>query len=120
MRDSQESRSDLKTLMAQEKTPDSGYKQPLPDLESVYCDECTTWIQRYYKDIPYLQMCLNQMLMQNRDLERENWDLRSELQRIPPRENKRFRKSGDIIIKHSTNINVVMSSEMHDSSFSNV
>jgi hypothetical protein len=58
--------------MAQEKTPDSDYKQPLPDLEPVYCDECLTWIQRYYKDIPYLQMHLNQMLMQNRDLEREN------------------------------------------------
>jgi hypothetical protein len=89
-------------------------------MEPVYCDECLTWIQRYYKDIPYLQMHLNQMLMQNRDLERENRDFISELQQTLPQANKRFRKSGDIIIKNSTNINVVMSSEMHDSSFSNV
>jgi len=65
-------------------------------------------------------MCLNQMLMQNRYLERENRDLRSELQRIPPRAKKIFIKYGDIIIKHATNVNVVLSSEMHDSSFSNV
>ena len=106
--------------MAQEKTPDLDYKQPLANLEPVCCDECLAWIQRYYKDIPYLQMHLNQTLMKNRDLVRENQDLIYELQRTLPQENKRFRKSRDIIIKNSTNINVFMSSDMYKSSFSNV
>jgi hypothetical protein len=65
-------------------------------------------------------MHLNQILVQNRNLERENQDLRIELQQTLPRANKRFRKYGDIIIKNLTNINVVMSSEMYKSSFSNV
>jgi hypothetical protein len=49
------------------------------------------------------------MLTQNRDMERENWDLKSDLQQTPPRPNKKS-KTGDIIIKHSTNLNVVMNS----------
>jgi len=58
--------------------------------------------------------------VKNRDLERENWDLSAELQQTLPQENKRFKKSGDIVIKNSTNINVVMSLDMCESSFSNV
>jgi hypothetical protein len=40
------------------------------------------------------------MLMKNRDLERQNQDLRSGLQQTLPWANKRFRKIGDIIIKN--------------------
>jgi regulator of replication initiation timing len=112
--------NDLKTMIAQGKPLNSDNKYPLPDLEHVYCLECFTWIQRYYQDIPYLQARINHVLARNRDLERENLDLRADLQNNPPRANKRSKKSGDIIIKHSTNVNDVMNSEMHDSSFSNV
>jgi hypothetical protein len=92
----------------------------LLNLEPVCCDECLAWVQRYYIDIPYLQMHLNQAMMQNRDLERENRELRFEIQQSVPRENKKPRKYGDIIIKNSTNVNAIMRSEMHESSFSNV
>ena len=71
--------TNLKARMVQEKSPDSDHKQPLPNMELVCCYACLAWIQRYYIDIPYLRMHLNQTLMQNRDLERENWDLRFEL-----------------------------------------
>ena len=50
--------SDLKAMMSHKKTPDSNYKQPLPNLEHVCWDGCLAWIQRYYKDIPYLKMHL--------------------------------------------------------------
>ena len=111
---------DLKAMTAQEKTPASDYQQPLPNMELLCCDECLAWIQIYYIDISYFHMCLNQTLVKNRNLERENWDLKVEEQETLPRENKRFKKSGDIVIKNSTNMNVVMSLDMYEASFSNV
>ena len=60
------------------------------------------------------------MLARNIYLERENSDLRANMQQTSPRENKRSKKSGDIIIKHSSNVNAVMNLEIPDSSFSNV
>jgi hypothetical protein len=106
--------------MAQGKPLNSDDMRPLPRLEQVYCEECFTWIQRYYQDIPYLQAQLNQVLARNIVLERENLDLRASVQQTSPRASKRSRKSGDIIIKNSSNINVVMNSKLPDSSFSNV
>jgi hypothetical protein len=36
--------TDLKAMMTQEKTPDSDYQEPIPNLEPVCCDECLAWI----------------------------------------------------------------------------
>jgi hypothetical protein len=46
-------------VIAQGKPLNSNNKHPLPGLEQVYCEECFTWIQGYYQDIPYFQARLN-------------------------------------------------------------
>jgi hypothetical protein len=62
-------------------------------------------------------MCLNQTLMQIRDLERENRDLRSELQQNLLQENKRFKKSGDIVIKKIFQLQSCYEFELSDAFF---
>jgi hypothetical protein len=111
---------DLKRVMEQDKPLNSDHTLPLPNLEQVYCEDCFNWIQRYYQDIPYLQAQLNQVMARNLALEKENEDLRASIQLVSPRANKRFRRSGDIIIKNSTNFNVVINSELSHVSFSKV
>jgi hypothetical protein len=59
-------------------------------------------------------------MRQNRELERDNRELRFEIQQSVPQSNKKSKKYGDIIINKSTNLNAIMRSEMHESSFSNV
>jgi hypothetical protein len=53
-------------------------------------------------------------------LERENVDLRANVQQTSPRATKRINKSGDIVIKDSSNFKAVMNSKLSDASFSNV
>jgi hypothetical protein len=111
---------DLKAKLVQENPSHSDHQQSLLNMEPVCCHEFLAWAQRYYADVPYLQMHLNQVMRQNRELERDNRELRFEMKQSVPRENKKPRKSGDIIIKNSTNVNAIMGSDMHKSSFSNV
>jgi regulator of replication initiation timing len=106
--------------MAQDKPLNSYHTHPLPKLEHVYCEDCFNWIQRYYQDIPYLQAQLNQIMARNLVLERENEDLRASIQQFPPKDGKRFKRSGDIIIKNSTNLNIVINLELSHVSFSKV
>jgi hypothetical protein len=113
-------RDDLMAKLVQEKPSDSHHQQSLLDLEHVCCHECLAWVQRYYTDIPYLKMRLDQVMRHNMELERDNRELRFEIQQSVPRANNESRKFGDIIIKRSTNVNAIMRSEMHESSFSNV
>jgi hypothetical protein len=111
---------DLKKVMEQDKPLNSDHTHLLPNLEHVYCEGCFDWIQRYYQDIPYLQAQLNQVMARNLALEKENEDLRANIRSNSPRANKRFRRSGDVIIKNSTNFNVVVNSELSHVSFSKV
>jgi len=110
---------DLKRFMAQDKPLNSDDTLPLPRLEQVYCEECFTWIQRYYQDIPYLQSHINQVMAHKMVMERENVDLKSNVQHFSPRATKRFRKSGDIVIKNSSNFKDVTNSKLSGASFSN-
>jgi hypothetical protein len=55
---------DLKRIMEQGKPLTTDQTRPLPNLEPVYCESCFDWIQRYYRDIPYLQAQLNQVMTQ--------------------------------------------------------
>jgi regulator of replication initiation timing len=103
--------------MAQDKPLNLDHTLPLPNLEHVYCEDCFNWIQRYYQDIPYLKSQLNQVMARNLVLERENEDLRANIQQFPPKASKRFRRSGDIIIKNSTNFNAVINLELSHVSF---
>jgi hypothetical protein len=50
-------------------------------LESDHCHDCLAWVQRYYSDVPYLQMCLNQVIRRNTELEEENRKLKLEAQK---------------------------------------
>jgi regulator of replication initiation timing len=93
--------------------------RPLPNLEPVYCESCFDWIQRYYRDIPYLQAQLNQVITQNSVLEKENDDLRACIRSNSHRANKRFKRSGDVIIKNSTSFNAIINSDLSDVSLSN-
>jgi hypothetical protein len=104
--------------MEQDKPLNSDHTRLLPNLEQVYCEGCFSWIQRYYQDIPYLQAQLNQVMARNLALEKENEDLiELAYDQNSPRANKRFRRSGDVIIKNSTNFNVVINSELSHVSF---
>jgi hypothetical protein len=109
---------DLKNIMEQGKPLNSDQTRPLPNLEQVYCEGCFDWIQRYYQDIPYLQAQLNQVMTRNLVLEKENDDLRASIRSNSLRANKRFKRSGDVIIKNSTSFNVVVNSDLSDVSFS--
>jgi hypothetical protein len=33
----------------------------IPGLEPDHCHDCLAWVQKYYSDVPYLQMWLNQV-----------------------------------------------------------
>jgi hypothetical protein len=45
----------------------------VPDLDPDHFHDCLAWAQRYYCNIPYLQIWLNQVTMQNRELENDNY-----------------------------------------------
>ena len=51
---------------------------------------------------------------------RENKDLRASIQQFPPKDGKRFKRSGDIIIKNSTNLKIIINLELSHVSFSKV
>jgi hypothetical protein len=45
---------DLKRIMEQGKSPTTDQTRPLSNHELVHCENCFDWIERYYRDIPYL------------------------------------------------------------------
>jgi hypothetical protein len=50
---------DLKSKLVQEKPSKADQQQSIPNLEPECCHDCLAWTQRYYADVPYLQMSLN-------------------------------------------------------------
>jgi hypothetical protein len=111
---------DLKQITGQTKFPSAKQAQPLPTIEPVHCENCLDWVERYYRDIPYLQAQLNQMVAQNSLLERENDELKACVRSNAHRENKRIKRVGNVIIKNSTNFNTIINSDLSDASLSNL
>ena len=88
---------------------------PRPAIALVHCDSCLDWVERYYRDIPLLQVQVKHLAAQNSLLERENQELKACTKRL----NKRPKRSGNIIIKNATNFNAIINSELYDPSLSN-
>jgi hypothetical protein len=103
--------ADLKAKIVQERSLKTDQQHSIPDLEPEYCHDCLAWVQRYYVDVPYLQMCLNQVMRKNRELEEDNRKLKAEAQKCISWASKRPKHYGDIIIKNSTNVNLVIGSK---------
>jgi hypothetical protein len=91
----------------------------IPGLEPDHCHDCLAWVQKYYSDVPYLQMWLNQVTRQNKELEEENYKLKLKAQKSIARTVKRSKQFGDVIIKYSTNVNFITGSKVHNPSLSN-
>jgi hypothetical protein len=53
---------DLKRIMEQCKLLTTNQTWPLPSMEPVHCENCFDLIERYYRDVPYLQAQLNQVV----------------------------------------------------------
>jgi hypothetical protein len=109
----------LKAKLVKERPLEKNQQQSIPDFEPEFSCDCLAWDHRYYADVSYLQMRLNQVTRKNRELEKDNRKLNVEAQQCISRANKKLKDYGDIIIKKSTNFNLIIGSEMHASSFSN-
>jgi regulator of replication initiation timing len=105
--------------MGHVKFPSTEQARPFPSIEPVHCENCFDWIERYYRDVPYLQAQLNQMVAQNSVLERENDELKACVRSNTHMANKRIKRSGNVIIKNSTNFNTIINSDLSDASLSN-
>jgi hypothetical protein len=81
----------------------------------VHCDSCLDWIERYYTDVPLLQARIKSLAAQNALLKQENLDLKTHTER----ENKRFKRDGNIIIKNTTSFKEIINSELSDPSLAN-
>jgi hypothetical protein len=111
---------DLKQATEKTKAPITEYTQPLPAITPVHCDNCLDWVECYYRDIPYLQAQLKHMAARNSLLERENQELKACVQSNADRASKRFKCTGNVIIKNATNFNAIINSELSDPSLSNL
>jgi hypothetical protein len=84
-------------------------------ITPMHCDSCLGWIERYYRDIPLLQAQVKRLATENALLEQENFNLKAHIER----KRKRFKKSGNIIIKNTTSFKAIINSELTDSAFTN-
>ena len=105
--------------MGHGKSPTIDKIRTLPNHEPVYCENCFDWIERYYQGITYLQAQVNQVVTQNSVLERENDELKACIRSNAHKANKRFKRSGNVVIKNSTNFNTIINSDLSDASLSN-
>jgi hypothetical protein len=106
---------DLKQATGRSEASIVVYTQPRPTIALVHCDNCLDWVERYYRDIPYLQAQLKHYVACNSLLEQENQELKAcadWASKIPKR-------SGSVIIKNATNFNAIINSELFDPSLSN-
>jgi hypothetical protein len=84
-------------------------------ISPVHCDSCLDWIEHYYTDVPLLQARIKILAAQNALLKQENLDLKAHTER----ENKRFKRAGNIIIKNTTSFKAIINSELSDPSLAN-
>jgi hypothetical protein len=81
-------------------------------ITPVHCDNFLDWREIYYRDILLLQAQVKHLVNHNALLEKENLELKAHTKR----ENKRFKKSKNIIIKNSTSFKAIINSELSDPS----
>jgi hypothetical protein len=110
----------LKQATEKTKAPIAKHTQPLPAIAPVHCENCLDWVERYYRDIPYLQAQLKHMAARNSLLERENQELKACIRSNADRASKRFKRAGNVIIKNTTNFNTIINSDLSDASLSNL
>ena len=79
-------------------------------IAPVHCDTFLDWIEHYYRDIPLLQAQVKPLVAHNALLEKENQELKA----CTERANKRPKRSGNIIIKNTTNFKAIINSELFD------
>jgi hypothetical protein len=60
------------------------------------------------------------VVTQNSVLERENDELRACFRLTPHRDNKCIKRSGNVVIKNSTNFNTIIKLDVSDISLSNI
>jgi regulator of replication initiation timing len=106
--------------MEHDKLPTTEKTRPLPSMEPVHCENCLNWIERYFRDVPYLHVQLNQVVTQNSVLERENDELRACIRSTSHRANKHIKRSKNVVIKNSTNFNTIINSDLFDASLLNL
>jgi hypothetical protein len=104
---------DLKHAIGKHEIPIADYIPHRSAIAPVHCDSCLDWIERYYRDISLLQAQVKRLVAHNSLLERENQDLKAHTER----ENKRFKRSGNIIIKNTTSFKAIINLELYDPSF---
>jgi hypothetical protein len=81
--------ADLKAKLVQERPLETDQQQSIPNLEPECCRDCLAWAQRYYANVSYFQMRLNQVMRQNRELEKDNMKLKIEAQQCISRASKK-------------------------------
>jgi hypothetical protein len=106
---------DLKQATGKTEAPIAEYTQPQPAIAPVHYDNCLDWVERYYRDIPYLQAQLKHLAARNSLLEQENHELKA----CTDQASKRPKRTSSVIIKNATNFNAIINSELSDPSLSN-
>jgi hypothetical protein len=87
-------------------THDHGYPQTtVPDPR---CDVCLFWIDKYYTDVPSLQLQIKTLSTQINSLTSENHRLKFSAQR----QGKRLKRTGNVIIKNVESVTTVVNSEI--------
>jgi hypothetical protein len=87
-------------------THDHGYPQTtVPDPR---CEVCLFWIDKYYTDIPSLQLQIKTLTTQIDSLMSENHRLKFSAQR----QGKRLKRTGNVIIKNVECVTTVVNSEV--------
>jgi hypothetical protein len=84
-------------------------------ITTVHYDSCLDWIECYYTNVPLLQAPVKCLATQNALLEQENLSLKAHTER----ENKQFKRVGNIIIKNTTSFKEIINSELSDPSLAN-
>jgi hypothetical protein len=97
---------DLNQATGKHKIPVVDYIPHRSAIAPVHCDSFLDWIEHYYRDIPLLQDQVKCLAAQNSLLERENQELKAHTER----ENKRPKRSGNIIIKNTTSFKAIINS----------
>jgi hypothetical protein len=73
-----------------------------------HCDECRSWIDRYYMDVPLLQSRLKYLKDQVDSLTNEN----SRLQSITQAKKKRLKTTGSVIFKNVEATTTIVNSKI--------
>jgi hypothetical protein len=62
----------------QERPLNTDQQHSISNLEPEYCHDFLAWVKKYYVDVPYLKMHINQLMRQNKELEEDNRKLKAE------------------------------------------